>query len=218
MAVNAARDAMRAADLGADDIDGVICAASNLQRRVPRCRCGNPRRPRASTAIAFDMNVACASAAFGIETGTWTHPRRRAAHIDGESQRSAQRISTSAIAIVISYSATSPPLSFIERADERASAAKPGTFSARKLKTKFSNNIRNNFGFLNHCELETGARLRSARPIRITDKLFIQEGRKVFKEVVPIVSELISKTISEIGRRCAGIASNASGCTRRTSP
>jgi beta-ketodecanoyl-[acyl-carrier-protein] synthase len=51
-----------------------------------------------------------------------------------------------------------------------------------RLKTSFSNNIRNNFGFLNRTTPET---------IGSSDNLFKQEGRKVFKEVVPMVSELI---------------------------
>ena len=51
-----------------------------------------------------------------------------------------------------------------------------------RLKTQFSNNIRNNFGFLNRAAPEgIGAR----------DKLFVQEGRKVYREVVPMVSEMI---------------------------
>ncbi|MGZ3412221.1 MAG: beta-ketoacyl-ACP synthase III, partial [Xanthobacteraceae bacterium] len=61
---------------------------------------------------------------------------------------------------------------------------------ATKLKTKFSNNIRNNFGFLNRTSPET---------IGAPDKLFVQEGRKVFKEVVPMVSELITSHLAENG-------------------
>ena len=59
-----------------------------------------------------------------------------------------------------------------------------------KLRTKFSNNIRNNFGFLNRAAPEG---------IGLPDKLFVQEGRKVFKEVVPIVSDLILEHLSEAG-------------------
>src|SRR5262249_47000031 len=51
-----------------------------------------------------------------------------------------------------------------------------------RLKTQFSNNIRNNFGFLNRAAPEGVGK---------PDKLFVQEGRKVFKEVVPMVAELI---------------------------
>ncbi|HEV7385831.1 MAG TPA: 3-oxoacyl-[acyl-carrier-protein] synthase III C-terminal domain-containing protein, partial [Phenylobacterium sp.] len=51
-----------------------------------------------------------------------------------------------------------------------------------RLRTQFSNNIRNNFGFLNRAAPEG---------IGAVDKLFVQEGRKVFREVVPLVSEMI---------------------------
>ena len=59
-----------------------------------------------------------------------------------------------------------------------------------KLKTKFSNNIRNNFGFLNRTHPET---------IGNPDKLFIQQGRKVFKEVIPIAADLIQKHLEQNG-------------------
>jgi beta-ketodecanoyl-[acyl-carrier-protein] synthase len=59
-----------------------------------------------------------------------------------------------------------------------------------KLKTQFSNNIRNNFGFLNR----TAPDSRDAR-----DKLFVQEGRKVFKEVVPMVAEMINDQLGQLG-------------------
>src|SRR5690606_25089598 len=52
------------------------------------------------------------------------------------------------------------------------------------------NNIRNNFGFLNRAALPTDGH----EPVSsdgLTDKMFVQQGRKVFKEVVPMVSEMI---------------------------
>ena len=57
-----------------------------------------------------------------------------------------------------------------------------------KLKTQFSNNIRNNFGFLNRTETDTRTGW---------DVLFKQEGRKVFKEVVPMVAQMIGEHLSE---------------------
>ena len=51
-----------------------------------------------------------------------------------------------------------------------------------KCITQFSNNIRNNFGFLNNA--------KKSSPLD-RDLLFMQQGRKVFKEVVPMVSQLI---------------------------
>jgi beta-ketodecanoyl-[acyl-carrier-protein] synthase len=59
-----------------------------------------------------------------------------------------------------------------------------------RLRTVFSNNIRNNFGFLNRA---------SPEGIGKPDKLFVQQGRKVFKDVVPMVSEMIVDHAGELG-------------------
>jgi beta-ketodecanoyl-[acyl-carrier-protein] synthase len=48
--------------------------------------------------------------------------------------------------------------------------------------SKFSSNIRNNLGFLNRCDPTT-----QFNP----DKLFYQQGRRVFKDVVPMASKYI---------------------------
>ena len=47
---------------------------------------------------------------------------------------------------------------------------------------------------MNHCELETGE-VADRQNNPFTDKLFQQEGRKVFKEVVPMVGKLINETL-----------------------
>ncbi|OYW87437.1 MAG: hypothetical protein B7Z22_04480, partial [Hyphomonas sp. 32-62-5] len=74
--------------------------------------------------------------------------------------------------------------------DEAFAPAKHWKILGTKLKTQFSNNIRNNFGFLNRAAPEgAGA----------PDKLFVQEGRKVFKEVVPMVAEMITAHLGELG-------------------
>jgi len=75
----------------------------------------------------------------------------------------------------------------VERTDA-AQGANGWEIVSTKLKTKFSNNIRNNFGFLNRAAPEG---------IGKPDKLFVQEGRKVFKEVVPMVVELILSHLAE---------------------
>ena len=59
-----------------------------------------------------------------------------------------------------------------------------------KLQTIYSNNIRNNFGFLNRAD-ESG--------VGTPDKLFVQEGRKVFKEVCPAVASQISDQLDTLG-------------------
>uniref|UniRef100_UPI0035944D50 3-oxoacyl-[acyl-carrier-protein] synthase III C-terminal domain-containing protein n=1 Tax=Blastomonas sp. TaxID=1909299 RepID=UPI0035944D50 len=59
-----------------------------------------------------------------------------------------------------------------------------------QLKTRFSNNIRNNFGFLNRAE--------PGNDVHAADKLFVQEGRKVFKEVVPMVADMILAHMAQL--------------------
>src|SRR5690606_1987039 len=68
IAVNAATGAMATAGREAKDIDAVICAASNMQRAYPAMAV-EVQAAIGAQGFAFDMNVACSSATFGIQTG-----------------------------------------------------------------------------------------------------------------------------------------------------
>ena len=195
IAVAAARDAMDAASLTAGDIDGVICAASNLQRGYPAIAV-EIQDALDIDGFGFDMNVACASAAFGVETGLgliragarrilMVNPEICTAHLNFRNRDSHFIFGDVATAVIL------------ERADGTPTGEAWDILGTR-LKTQFSNNIRNNFGFMNHCERETG---ETADPQAdpFTDKLFIQEGRKVFKEVVPMVGALITSHLEDTG-------------------
>jgi beta-ketodecanoyl-[acyl-carrier-protein] synthase len=76
----------------------------------------------------------------------------------------------------------------VERADT-ATGDEQFDILGTRLKTQFSSNIRNNFGFLNRGD-ESG--------IGKPDKLFRQNGRKVFKEVCPMVAELILEHLESL--------------------
>jgi len=78
----------------------------------------------------------------------------------------------------------------LERAD-LATSEHQFEIVGTKLLTQFSNNIRNNFGFLNRAADEGGPLAEG--------RLFVQEGRKVFKEVCPMVAELIAAHLQENG-------------------
>ena len=194
MAVHAANDALKAADLKGADIDGVICAASNLQRGYPAIAV-EIQEALGAGGFGFDMNVACASAAFGIETGLgliragarrilMVNPEICTAHLNFRDRDSHFIFGDVATAVIL------------ERID---GDARPGSYEilGTRLKTKFSNNIRNNFGFLNRTERETDAPADD-QSSPFTDKLFKQEGRKVFKEVVPLVGAMISDHLSDL--------------------
>lgn len=195
MAVFAARDALRAADLRPADIDGVICAASNMQRGYPAVAV-EIQDALGIEGYGFDMNVACASAAFGIETGLgliragarrilMVNPEICSAHLNFRDRDSHFIFGDVATAVVL------------ERAEGKPQGEAWDILGTR-LRTKFSNNIRNNFGFLNHCERETGE-AADPQTSPTTDKLFRQEGRKVFKDVVPWVGDLIAGHLAALG-------------------
>jgi beta-ketodecanoyl-[acyl-carrier-protein] synthase len=74
---------------------------------------------------------------------------------------------------------------------ERIEAAEAPHFEVMSTRcaTQFSNNIRNNNGFL-----------RRSRPDGLKDRRdmqFMQEGRKVFKEVLPMVSQHIANHMAD---------------------
>lgn len=186
MAVGAAREALQRAGKTAADIDGVILACSNPQRAYPAVAV----EVQAALGIngwAYDMNVACSSATFGIQAATnavqtgqarailMVNPEICTGHLNFRDRDSHFIFGDAATAVII------------ERADLATSAYQWDVLGT-KLVTQFSNNIRNNFGFLNRCAEEgIGAR----------DKLFVQEGRKVFKDVCPMVAELIAAHLAE---------------------
>ncbi len=186
MAVIAAKEALQRAGKTVADIDGVIAACSNLQRAYPAVAI----EVQAALGIqgwGYDMNVACSSATFGIQAATtaiqtgqarailMVNPEICTGHLNFRDRDSHFIFGDAATAVII------------ERADLATSLHQFDVVST-KLLTQFSNNIRNNFGFLNRAAEEgIGAR----------DKLFVQEGRKVFKDVCPMVAELIAAHLAE---------------------
>ena len=187
MAVAAAREAMKRADRSAGDIDGVLVGASNLQRAYPAMAV-EVQDALGIDGFGFDMNVACSSATFALQTAAdmvaagharailVCNPEICSGHLNFRDRDSHFIFGDVATAFIV----------------ERADTAQGGGWEilSTKLKTKFSNNIRNNFGFLNRAAPDGVGK---------ADKLFVQEGRKVFKDVVPMVSELILGHLAENG-------------------
>ncbi|POP72931.1 MULTISPECIES: beta-ketoacyl-ACP synthase III [Pseudomonas] len=188
MGVAAARQALQRAGKTAADIDGVIVACSNLQRAYPAISI-EIQQALGVAGYGFDMNVACSSATFGIQAACNSvqlgqarallviSPEICTAHLNFRDRDSHFIFGDGATAVVV------------ERADLATSPYQFDIVSTRLL-TQFSNNIRNNFGFLNRTSDEG----QSA-----PDKLFVQEGRKVFREVCPMVAELVAAHLQDNG-------------------
>ena len=185
--VKAARQALERAGRDAAAVDAVLCAASNMERPYPAMAI-EIQQELGIDGFGFDMNVACSSATFGIQTA--------ADYIRSGNARSV---------LVISPEITSGHLNWRDRdshfifgdvatavlvEDAGIAPATHWDILGTKLKTVFSNNIRNNFGFLNRASPDSEGK---------ADKLFVQEGRKVFKEVVPMVAEMIVTEAENFG-------------------
>ena len=153
------------------------------------------------------MNVACSSATFGLQAAAdmvaagharailVCNPEICSGHLNFRDRDSHFIFGDVATAFVVERagdSRTAPMPGKSSRPDSRRSSrTTSATISASSIAPR---------------------RKASATP----DKLFVQEGRKVFKEVVPMVSELIVAHLAENGI-APGLASSASGCTRPTS-
>jgi len=186
--VAAARQALDRAGRGAADIDMVLVACSNMQRAYPAMAV-EVQQALNIDGYGFDMNVACSSATFGIQQAVAAvqsgqaravlvlNPEITSGHLNWRDRDSHFIFGDACTAIVV-------------EAKDAAVSKHQWEILDTKLKTSFSNNIRNNFGFLNRFD-EAGA----GQP----DKLFRQQGRKVFKDVCPMAADMIKESIARAG-------------------
>ncbi|WP_420003491.1 beta-ketoacyl-ACP synthase III [Arenibacterium sp. LLYu02] len=188
MAVEAAKLALAQAGKTAADVDLVICAASNMERAYPAVAI-EIQSLLGIKGFAFDMNVACSSATFGIQAAAdmvragsiraalVVNPEICSGHLEWRDRDCHFIFGDVATATLI----------------ERKEEAKGAHFEvlSTRCATEFSNNIRNNNGYL-----------RRSRPDGVKDRRdmqFMQNGRKVFKEVLPMVSQHIADHMAAEG-------------------
>lgn len=188
IAVAAAREALRAARKTAAEVDAVLVACSNMQRAYPAMAI-EIQDALGITGFGFDMNVACSSATFGIQTAAdmlyngnarcvlMVNPEICSGHLNFRDRDCHFIFGDVCTAVILEPAET---------------CAAPDAFEilGSRLKTQFSNNIRNNAGFLNRTGFP---------PAEEADRLFVQQGRKVFKEVSPAVADLIKAHLGELG-------------------
>jgi beta-ketodecanoyl-[acyl-carrier-protein] synthase len=188
MALPAIAEALAQAGRDPADVDAVIVGCSNLQRPYPAVAI-EIQDAIGAGGWAFDMNVACSSATFSIQSAV-----------------DALRNGTADCVLVVNPEITSGHNNFelrdhhfifgdactaiiLERVGD-ATADDAWEILGTKLVTKFSNNIRNDFGFLN--ESEDGDRDDH-------ELVFRQNGQSVFKEVCPLVVRHIGEHLDAVG-------------------
>jgi beta-ketodecanoyl-[acyl-carrier-protein] synthase len=179
-AVRAAERALAAAGRVGEDVDLVILAASNLQRPYPAIAV-EVQDAIGAHGYGFDMMIGCSSATFAVQLAT-----------------EAVRLGNASCALVVIPEMTTGHMNWRDRDShfifgdasvaavvEPAARAKAGSWEilSTRAMSKFSSNIRNNGGYLARCDVKTQ---------HADDKLFHQQGRRVFKDVVPMASKFIA--------------------------
>ena len=188
IAVLAAREAMAAAEKTAAEIEVVIVSGAYTQRAYPAIAI-EVQAALGIDGFGFDMLVACSAATFGL-------------HRAYEMVASG----TAGCVLVINPEINTPQVNFrdrdshfifgdvatatiVERAD---SCTAPESFAILGIRaqTKFSSCVRSNFGHL--------SRAGDGDPFG-PDKLFHQNGRRVFKEVCPLAIDHIRTHVQSHG-------------------
>jgi beta-ketodecanoyl-[acyl-carrier-protein] synthase len=185
--MKAGQQALDKAGRAGHNVEGLICASANMQRAYPAMAI-EIQQALGVGGFGFDMNVACSSATFGIHMAV-----------------NAVRTGAAKSILVVNPEITSAHLAWKDRdchfifgdvctaiLVERLDDAPANAFEilGTRCQTQFSNNIRNNAGFMSRAE---------DRDPDDRDQLFYQEGRKVFKEVCPLAAEHISGHLAEHG-------------------
>jgi beta-ketodecanoyl-[acyl-carrier-protein] synthase len=182
--VNAIQRALAAAGRVGEDLDLVVCATSMQQRSYPAISI-EIQHAIGARGLGLDLTLGCASAVAGVQVATSmvqaglatcavvVSPELMSGHNNWRERDGHFLFGDAAVALVI----------------ERARPAAWEILSVRAM-SKFSSNIRNNFGFLNRFDPSTQF---------AADKLFYQHGRRVYKDVIPMAAKFIADHVQSHG-------------------
>ncbi len=186
MAIEAAKIALDRANKKPEEVDVVLLSCSNFQRAYPAVSI-EVQAALGCKGYAYDMNVACSSATFGLQAaanaliakaGTVAlvvNPEITSAHLNFKDRDSHFIFGDACTAVVLETEKTCHTNNVFE-------------ILGTKLSTQFSSNVRNNFGFLNRTWPPT---------CHAADKFFKQNGRQVFKEITPMAAKFILEHLAE---------------------
>ena len=185
--VNAAQRALAQAGREGKDVDYVVLGTSNLQRLYPALAI-EVLDALGGTGSAFDLALGCSSATMAITLAV-----------------EAVQLGKAKCALAVTPEITTGFLNFKDRDShfifgdasvavvvEPLATARPGSYEviSTHAMARFSSNIRNNGGYLTRCD---PSRANDA------DKLFYQQGRRVFKDVVPMAAKFIGEHLAMAG-------------------
>lgn len=188
LAVAACRDALAAAGRVGEEVDMLLLASSNMQRQYPAVAM-EVQDALGARGFAYDMNVACSSGTFAVQAAAdavragsakcaiVVVPEIMSGHLNWRDRDSHFIFGDGCAAVVI------------EKLDD-AKADHAWEIKGTKALARYSHNIRNNGGYLGRCDPD-----HRDEP----DKLFVQQGRKVFKDIIPLAANFIKDHIESLG-------------------
>ena len=185
MGVTAAKQALESARRTPADIDGVIAAASIFQRPYPQIAI-EIQNALGIAGFGYDMMAGCSSATFALQSAASmiaAGQARAILCINPEINTMHLNLRDRETHFIFGDATTACVLEPAKGADGENSWEMVST----RLKSVYSNNIRNDFGSMNRFDPKTQFN---------DDKLITQKGRKVFKEVVPMVAEFMAEHLA----------------------
>jgi beta-ketodecanoyl-[acyl-carrier-protein] synthase len=182
--VNAGRRALELAGRAPEDVDLIVLGCSNLQRMYPSIAI-EVQNALGAHGYGFDILLGCSAATGATQLASQAVqlgqaqcalvviPELTTGHMNWRERDSHFIFGDASVALVV----------------EPTARARPGSWEilSTRMASKWSNNIRNNKGYLDRCDPST-----ENNP----DKLFHQQGRRVFKEVVPLAAKFIADHIT----------------------
>jgi len=186
-ALNAGRRALAVAGRAPEEVDLIVLGCSNLQRMYPAIAI-EVQNALGAHGHGFDLLLGCSSATGASQLASQhvqlgqaqcalvVIPELTTGHMNWRERDSHFIFGDASVALVI----------------EPTERARPGSWEilSTRMMSKWSNNIRNNAGYLDRCDPRTQHNI---------DKLFHQSGRRVFKDVVPLAEKFISDHIAAHG-------------------
>jgi beta-ketodecanoyl-[acyl-carrier-protein] synthase len=188
LAVTACKEALSSAGRNAEEVDMVLLASSNMQRQYPAVAM-EVQDALGARGFAYDMNVACSSGTFAVQAAAdavrggsakcaiVVVPEIMSGHLNWRDRDSHFIFGDGCAAVIV-------------EALEGAKGKNPWEIKGTKALARYSHNIRNNGGYLGRCDPEHRDE---------ADKLFVQQGRKVFKDIIPLAANFIREHIESLG-------------------
>jgi beta-ketodecanoyl-[acyl-carrier-protein] synthase len=188
MGIEAAKAALKQSGLDASDIDQIVCSSAVMQRAFPAIGI-EIQHHLGTKGSAIDMVMACSSATYGIINAVNA--------IKSGIAKRVLMINPEIFSTMVNYRDRDSHFIFgdvatavvLERADLVEKNRESWLILDTMAETQFSNNIRSNYGPMTR--LDDDSMLRD-------DMFFVQEGRKVFKELLPLVTDFISRQLSAL--------------------